>query len=404
MTQSGYGVHSRQIARWLLENSNVNVQFQVLPWGNTPWFINGDRCNGMISKVMQKTVDFNAKGDVSFQVQLPNEWDPNLAKFNVGVTAAIETDTCNPAWIESCKKMHAIVVPSQHVKNCLTNTGTVTVPIHVIPESYIDEIETACDSNESLGHFSTDFNFLVFGQLTGNNPFNDRKNTFFTIKWLCEAFQNDKDVGIVIKTNAGRNTLIDKELITNTIKQLLIECRRGPYPKVHLLHGDMSDEDVANLYKHKQIKALVAPTRGEGFGLPILEAAASGLPVIATGWSGHMDFMKNGKFIDLYYQLEKIHHSRVDNNLFMLNSKWANVSEESFKTKITKFRNNPSIPKEWAKDLQKIILSKYNFNEIKSMYELTFGGILNDLCFRCVAYHSNNIACAQRKNEHKAVR
>ncbi|NBO24810.1 MAG: hypothetical protein EBU93_06210, partial [Chlamydiae bacterium] len=72
-----------------------------------------------------------------------------------------------------------------------------------------------------------------FGQITGNNPYNDRKNTFFALKWLCETFKNDQNVGIVIKTNAGRNTKFDKGIVNNLLRGVLAECRKGPYPKIH---------------------------------------------------------------------------------------------------------------------------------------------------------------------------
>ena len=81
------------------------------------------------------------------------------------------------------------------------------------------------------------------------------------------------------------------------ITKLLHETRKGQFPRVHVLHGQMNESEVASLYRHEKIKGIVSLTRGEGFGLPTLEAAASGLPVIATGWSGHMDFLNQGKFV-----------------------------------------------------------------------------------------------------------
>lgn len=369
LTQSGYGVHSRQVARWLLQRGDVDVKFIATPWGDTPWIVNQASHGGLAGQIMQRSVSPEAAVgcDVSLQLQLPNEWDTRLSRVNVGITAAVETDRCNPEWVTACNAMHSVIVPSQHVKQCLANTGNITKPIIVIPESYSD----ACTAPElpTLPDFSTPFNFLIFGQLTGNNPNSDRKNTFYTIKWLCEAFKDDKDVGIVIKTNAGRNSRIDRNMVTNLLKQLLSEVRKGPYPKFTLLHGDMSDEEVASLYRHKQVKALVALTRGEGYGLPILEAAASGLPIIATGWSGHMDFLKHGKFISVYYQLGEVHPSRVDNKIFIKGSRWANPSEEDFKKRALKFRESSSTPKEWALDLQKKITETYNFEKVALAYD-----------------------------------
>jgi len=373
LTQSGYGVHCRQIARWLLSKPGADVKFQVLPWGDTPWLLDTKLYDGLIEKIVKNTIDIvvkpHDKYDVSFQLQLPNEWDPSIAKFNVGMTASVETDICNPSWIDDCNKMDLIIVPSIHAATTLTKHKNLQKPVVVVPESFSDEILLEDEQLPKLPKFSTDFNFLLFGQVTGDNPHNDRKNLFFTIKWLCEIFKDDKDVGLVIKTNTGRNTNIDKNKTLQLVKTLVRECRKGDFPRIHLLHGDMSNEEVAALYKHDQIKALVALTRGEGYGLPILEAAASGLPVITTGWSGHLDFMNKGKFINISYNLKPIHPSRVDNKIFLSHMKWAEVSEDDAKKKITKFKSSPSIPKDWAKELAETIKINYDFTSISKKYD-----------------------------------
>lgn len=207
---SGYGVHSRQIFRWLLSRQ-VNVQTQIVPWGNTSWMINPDLEKGLVREIMCRSPDPSKpiQADVSIQVQLPNEWDPNLAPVNIGVSAWVETDICNPEWVSSANRMTALVVPSEFTKTVIEKTGMITVPLYVIPEAFIDEI-LEDDLPEISLDIDTDFNFLMVGQLTGNNPDNDRKNIFYTLKWLCEEFQNDADVGIVIKTNSARSTTIDK--------------------------------------------------------------------------------------------------------------------------------------------------------------------------------------------------
>lgn len=370
LTQSGYGVHSRQIAQWLLKRSDINVRFIATPWGDTPWIVDPSSHGGLIKEIMTRTTKPELMGtaDVSFQLQLPNEWSP-LAKKNVGITAAVETDRCHPSWINACNMMDMVIVPSEHAKSSLTNTGTVTKPLIVVPESFSDSCVKPLDALPTLPNFDTSFNFLVFGQITGTNINNDRKNIFNTLKWLCEAFANDKDVGIIVKTNAGRNTKIDRNVCTVLMKQLVSEVKKGPYPKVHLVHGDMLDDDVASLYKHPQTKALVALTRGEGFGLPILEAAASGLPIIATGWSGHTDFLKHGKYVSVYYQLNEIHPTRVDDKIFMKGARWATPSEEDFKHRVIKFRHSSAIPKEWAADLKVKIQETYSLDKICSYYD-----------------------------------
>ena len=206
LTSSGYGVHSRQIFKWLVNNSDFKVRAECVGWGQTPWLINPEFENGLIGQIMDKSADAenNEKADISFQVQLPDEWDINLANFNVGVTAAVETDKCNTAWIDNVNKMDLVIVPSKHIKRTLENSGPVRTPVIVVPESYHESI--SADDGTSLDlPISTKFNFLILGQFTSGNHEADRKNILNTIKWLCEAFKDDPDVGIVLKTNHGKH-------------------------------------------------------------------------------------------------------------------------------------------------------------------------------------------------------
>lgn len=372
LSQSGYGNHARQIFRWILKkHPETEIRVQILPWGTTSWYVNESAEDGLIGEIMRRTGSVDQRFDVSYQIQLPNEWDPNLANFNVGVSAVVESDRCNPTWIDACNAMNLIVVPSKFCESTLRNTAPVRTQIEVIPESFIPEILSSSDSINI--DFENDFNFLLLGTLTGNNPLNDRKNMFFAIKWICEEFANDPSVGIVVKTNVGRGTKLDWQNVESMIHRVVSEVRKGPFPRVHLIHGIMPNSEVAALYKHPKIRALVAPTRGEGFGLPILEAAASGLPVIATGATGHMDFMGLGRFIKLDFDLKPIHESRADDQIWMRGSKWSEVRESDFKKKLRKFRTSSIEPAQWAKSLAEKLIVSHSPDGIDDVYEEKIG-------------------------------
>ncbi len=375
LSMSGYGTHSRQVWRWA-KTQNFNLTSQILPWGITPWYINPDSLDGLVGDIMKSSSKIGLAQDVSFQIQLPNEWDPNLAKYNVGLTAAVETDRCNPAWIEACNSMDKVIVPSTFTKQCLENSGNLSTEIEVVPEAFYDCILNEENEKSLELNLSTDFNFLIFGQITGENPYTDRKNTFFMIKWLCEEFASDKNVGIVIKTNHGRNCSKDRNITSLVFDQLLNEVRKSDYPKLHILHGSLEPEEIKSVYQNKKIKGLVAATRGEGYGLPLLEASASGLPVLATNWSGHLDFLNRGKFISFDYELKSVHPSKIDNNIFVDGAKWAEVKESDFKSKVRKFYNAHSKPKEWATKLSGVLKSEYSQESINKIYSKVLNGIL----------------------------
>jgi hypothetical protein len=373
LTMSGYGVHSRQLYKWLEKKEGVNIHSNIVPWGRTSWLLDEQWDSGVIGRIMQSSAGNGPKPDVSFQLQLPNEWDPSLAPTNIGITAAVETDVCNPQWVECCNRMTAVVVPSQHTANVLNASGKITVPLHVVGESFIDECVTAEPSKLNL---DTKFNFLVLGQLTDHNPYYDRKNVMFTLRWLCEAFADDPDVGIIIKTNSGKGTKIDRRVTRNMLQNVLKEIRPGLFPRVHFLHGHMDPDEIAGLYKEESVKALVSATRGEGFGLPLLEAAACDLPVIATNWSGHLDFLNLQKWLKVDYKLQQIPDPRCDQNIFMKGAKWAEPSEENFKSIVRKFRKKPGKPQQWATELGKNVRDKFSQENICKQYEDAIGRFL----------------------------
>ena len=365
---SGYGVHSRQIFRWLETRENFNIFSQVVQWGNTSWMINPDMEDGLIKRIMNTSRETPGKADVSFQVQLPDEWDPNLARVNIGVSAVVETDKCNPSWIEAINRMDAVIVPSTHIRQTVLNSGKVTTKMFVIGEWFYDKIITEKDRVLDID-ISTSFNFLSVATFTGNAPETDRKNLFNTIKWFCESFVDNEDVGLILKTNFGRGTQIDRQITKNTVRSILGEVRQGKFPRVHLIHGNLTTDEVVGLYRNPTVKCLINLTRGEGFGLPILEAAACEIPVIATNWSAHLDFLNLGKFIPIHYRLIDISEKRIDNRIFLKGFRWADPIEGDFKKKIKKFYSKHQIPEMWAADLSKSVIEKFSSKNIMKLYD-----------------------------------
>ena len=365
LSQSGYGVHVRQVFQWLETVPDVEIVSQILPWGITPWNVNSDDENGLIGRILETSKPVTRKPDLSIQIQLPNEWDNTLATKNIGITAGVETDKCNPDWVNiHCSKMDLVIVPSLFAKTTFLASGKTSTPIEVVPESYFDELLVP---NTIRLDLESEFNFLIVGSLTGDRPENDRKNIYYAIKWFCEEFAGNKDVGLILKISRGRDTTIDRDICKKILRQLLAEVRKGEFPKITLLHGAVDKNEMAGLYMHPKVKALISATRGEGFGLPLLEAAVTGLPVIATGWSAHNEFL--GRFSKIQYALKEIPENRVDNQIFMKGSKWAEVDEASFKHKLRLFLKSSEAPLEWAKETASRLKETHSHTSISNAYD-----------------------------------
>jgi len=380
LSVTGYGVHTRQLWQWARSKKGWEVYASITPWGNCTYYINPESENGIIGDVMSRTGPLPENADLSIQVQLPDEWNPNLAKKNVGITAGIEADKCNPAWIQACSKMDKVIVPSEFSKLSFINGGIDPASITNVPEAITcgdAENENTKKLNEKLDSIPTNFNFLMFGQITSANSATDRKNTFNCLKWLCEEFKGDKDVGIVIKTNMGRLTCEDRRHTENMVKSALQQVREGEYPKVYVNHGLMDTNEIGALYRHKKIKALCAPTRGEGWGLPLLDSAACGLPVIATGCTGHIDFLKYTKYLDVRYTTLNIPDELIDGRIWVKGARWAEPSEDHFKSRVRKFRKGPEIPTGWFEESKDEINKRFNISAVMSQYDKHLGELID---------------------------
>ena len=326
LTISGYGVHSRQIFEWLWDKKNIDLTVECVNWGYTSWMINADMCDGLIKKIMScsKPIDKSKKYDLSIQVQLPDEWDISLANYNIGVSAFVETNKCSMDWIAYCNKMNHIIVPSTFTKNVIESSNKeINTDITVIPEWYNHKLLSNSELDKLINKdkrydFDTKFNFLTIGQITSTRVEDDRKNLINTIKWAVESFKDCDDVGIILKTNIGKSSSIDKIRTESGIRQIVKEVRKkSVYPKIHLIHGSMNEYEIAALYAHKSVKGYITATRGEGYGLPIIDAAAAGIPIVATGWSGHFEYLDKELILPVDYNLRKINNSK-SNRIIMI--------------------------------------------------------------------------------------
>ena len=340
LTRSGYGEQSRFALRSLRSREDLfDIYIQPLQWGQTSWTNEDTEERAWIDQTIEKTIAHIQQGgqfDISLQVTIPNEWE-GMAPVNIGYTAGIETTKVSYQWIDRGNQMDKIIVVSNHAKNTYKNTeytaedANTGQSLHLRLETPVDVVNYPAKTHEDLPNLDLElennFNFLAVAQ------FGPRKNLPNTVKWFVEEF-HDEEVGLIVKSNMARNCVMDREKLHLDLKNFVNE-----YPdkkcKVYLLHGDMTDEEMHALYIHPQIKALVALPHGEGFGLPIFEAAYSGLPVVATAWSGQLDFLvdKEGKeqYYGVAYDLQPVQDNVVWENVLIKESMWAYAREQSAK-------------------------------------------------------------------------
>jgi glycosyltransferase involved in cell wall biosynthesis len=373
LTISGYGVHSRQIFDYLYNRNDIDLSVQILNWGMTSWNIDHESESGLIGKIMSCSKPTQGKFDLTVQVQLPDEWDPSLGVVNIGISAFVETDKCNPKWLDKCNQMDEIIVPSKFTKSVALKSGMCIKNIDVIPEHYNVNIGLTNRQKTNLNlNFDKKFNFLILGQLTGDKPENDRKNIENSIKWFCEAFEGNASVGLVLKTNMGKSTINDRQITVNRVKQLVSKYRNGKYPVVEIVHGNFTSEEIGAFYANNKIKCFLSTTRGEGYGLPMVDAAAAAIPIATPDYSGHMEFLESENICNIDYELNPIPKSRIDNRIFIEGSKWAEVDENDFKNKIVDMFQNYKFYKKKAQRMQQNIRNNFSREAVFEKYDQFF--------------------------------
>ncbi len=121
------------------------------------------------------------------------------------------------------------------------------------------------------------FRYLLTGK------YEHRKSITETIDAWAQVFGNNSSVELSIKTNHIMNHEQNKQKITEHVRRLGLT-------NVNIWYGDLSLSDLSLLYQRHNV--FVLPTKGEGWGLPLIEAAAAGLPIVTTMWSGNTEFLR----------------------------------------------------------------------------------------------------------------
>jgi hypothetical protein len=343
-TFSGYGARARDVARALVNSDKYDVKFISQRWGNTPFgFL--DENDPEDKKLLDRIIlpQMQRQPDVWVQLSIPDEFQ-KLGKFNIGITAGIETDTCDVRFIQGANNMDLILGSSKHALHSLLNTqyeqkdgaGKVTGVVKFEKQSdilfegvdlekyfYIEPKDLPkTELVESLDSIDESFCFLFVGHWLKGGYGEDRKNVALLVKTFLETFKNkSKQPALIMKTMSGPASIMDREEILKKIDAVR-KTVSGRLPNIYLIHGEVDDEDINHLYNHPKVKAMINLTKGEGFGRPLLEFTQSKKPVIASNWSGHLDFL-NPEFASLIPgELKPVHESAIQDRLIIKDSKW----------------------------------------------------------------------------------
>lgn len=340
-TRSGYGSHSRDLLQSLYEMDLFEIKIDSCMWGVTPMTALEKDNQFHIWIESNIVTSLNTTPDIYVQVTVPNEFE-RKGKINIGITAGIETTVAPKEWIDGCNRMDLIIATSKFSKEVLlstvyneneNNTGKlvkqykIEKPIEVLFEG----VDVSIFNNEYKGidiDIDEDFAYLFVGHWLKGSLGQDRKDVGMLIKCFMESFKDEEDKpALILKTSSSTFSVKERENMRKKITELT-KGYDNP-PSVYLLFGELTNQEMNELYNHPKIKSMVSITKGEGFGRPLLEFTMTGKPIIASNWSGHKDFLPMDKAIMVGGSLTDVHESAID-NFILKNSKWFTANYNEF--------------------------------------------------------------------------
>ena len=338
-TFSGYGARSRDVIKAIIATDKYDVKLLSQRWGNTPFGFCKE--NPQFTDLLELVIPspLTSKPDIWMQITVPNEFTP-VGKYNIGVTAGIETTVVPGEFVEGVNRMDITLTSSNHSKNVFLNSqfekkdnngkvlGTTKVekPIEVLMEGAdLDTykvINTPCSLDINI---KEDFAYLFVGHWIQGDIGEDRKNVGLMIKAFFETFKNKaKKPALILKTSQVGSSSMDRNSIIEKIKAIKATCKSNNLPNVYLLHGEFTDVEMNEIYNHSKVKAMINLTKGEGFGRPLLEFSLTNKPILTTNWSGHTDYL-NPNFTKLLNGTLKEVHPSAANNMLLKEAQWFNV-------------------------------------------------------------------------------
>ncbi|OUX54497.1 MAG: hypothetical protein CBE47_00695 [Pelagibacteraceae bacterium TMED287] len=407
-TRSGYGDHARSIFYSIMDRDDLEIKCIDVKWGSTP----RNHLNPKVprhKKLLNTFVrqqEIKQQPDVYIDIRIPNEYG-NGGKFNIGITAGVETNVVSPEFIAGMNNMNLNIVPSNFTANTFKNcsydqmkdmpdgskqkTGQVSLqkPITVLFEGVDTDVYKPLESKDINSDFSKkldglikeNFAYLHVGQWTRGKYGEDRKNIPLLIKCFLQAFTNHPaPPALVLKTSGADFSILDREETIKNIKNIKKQFASADrLPSIYLIHGDLTIKQMSHLYNNPKIKCFISCTHGEGFGRPLLEASCCGLPVIASKWSGHLDFLDESDSLLIEGHLKDVPEDQIWKPIIVKPSKWFNPTEADVIRKIRMFHKKHPIFTKKGKRLGKKNHREYSLDKMAIQFNKIIDNVLKQI-------------------------
>lgn len=347
---SGYADEARNIILGL-DKSSVHIKAIPFEWNESKSLLPENDKNNLLRLCSNYIQNLNDKY-IHVNHNFPSKFEyNNRAYLNIGRTM-FETDSIPKEWVSQCNKMDEIWVPSEFNINNFIKAGIKKeklVKVHESIDTNIFDIKVS-----KLGSISQikGFKFLSVFDWTL------RKGWDVLLEAFLKEFQNKKNVSLILKVWASNGKSLDD--VKDEIKSFLKEkFNKDHIPtNIILFSSNLSVEDLPKLYK--SVDAYVSPSRGEGWGRPMMEAMAMGLPTIATRYSGQLEFMNDENSFLIDNELVRVTDKASNETYWYKSHRWAEPSVEHLSKLMLEVYSNKSLAKKKGDIAREFILNNFS--------------------------------------------
>lgn len=251
----------------------------------------------------------------------PGAWNPPLfetlpcppgvyQKFKAVIGRTMfETDRVNPEHVNRCKLMDYIWVPSEFHVSTFVKSGVdpskIVKIVQPIDVNFFDPLKYRPFSLASLGTLVLGSKDMEMGLDNGFVflsifKWEFRKGWDLLLEAYLKEFSKKDQVGLFLLTNPYHSDRDFGNKILDFVENSDIQKPASGWAPVYVIDTHIAQTDLPRIYKAAD--AFVLPSRGEGWGRPLVEAMAMSLPVIATNWSGQTEFLTDENSYPLAFE------------------------------------------------------------------------------------------------------
>lgn len=365
---SGYGIAARNNLT-TLNNLGVDIIGKDHSFAPRPDLLSDDE------KLSVNTIcSRNKKSDVTIIHLTPEQWPRyyNNSDITIG-HMAWETTRIHNDWVYPCNNVDGILVPCEWNIEVLKNSK-VKKPVKLFPHFYDINKFINIPKWSLTEKFNDKLKFYSIFQ------WSERKNPIGLLKTYFSTFSAEDDVVLILKTYQSSGNQADIKWVVNEINEIKNSINKSSFPKVQFISDMLSEEKINQL--HFGCDVYLAPVRGEGFAMTILDAALAGNHVISTNFSSMTDYLSDSVHCLLDYQLTTV------SNMpwipwYMSDQFWADPNNIQMSDCMLKFYNEWKINKSLDKDRQieysnNILKTKYSNSNIRDTLMSSIKDIIDD--------------------------